>query len=251
MDAGYIHRALCAFLTCSEKNGVVSVPTLSLYPSNCVVTVFVSGGDRRAIVSDDGGALDEIRSHGVSIDDARRFLRQFCIPSGLRFNERAIFSPELPVEAVAASVLLVANASAMAAHHAVDNAKYKTRRDIRSAVTNILLSRFGETQVRKELDISGKSSKQHRFDSIVDLGNDRKLIVDTVVPEPASINAKIASHLDIRELHSSKLIQKIIYDDEESWLSADLRFLKMAADVVPFRSLNDNIRNIETMTASY
>ena len=69
---------------------------------------------------------------------------------------------------------------------------------------------------------------------MVDLGRDRKLIIDPVANEASSINARVVANLDIKAIGNPNIIQRIVYDDQEEWSPVDLNLLQVGAIVVPF-----------------
>jgi hypothetical protein len=82
--------------------------------------------------------------------------------------------------------------------------------------------------------VVGASTKSHRVDYDIQLNEHRRLLLDTVVPEASSINSVLAANLDIKEAGLPNTLQRIVYDDEEDWKSADLSLLGLGATVIPF-----------------
>lgn len=240
-----IREALCRFFECATlEDGRVAVPTLCLYPSNATVTVYVSGGPRECVISDDGGAVAQIAAHGIPIDDPDKMVRQFAVGSGLRHERGAIYSPPVPGDALVPVIMLVANASAQAAHWAVSHLRVARRRDLRAVVREIVEKRFGRERVKHEIPILGKSERLYRFDTVVDIGGGRRFIADTVVPEASSINARVVSHMDVRERGDPALVQRIVFDPADSWRSEELNLLQMAATLVAVDALDKSLDRI-------
>lgn len=240
----YIQNALCGFLQCVQEGERVAVPTLCLYPSNTGVVVYVTGGMREVTVSDGGGALDEISSHGLPVAKSENLLRPHCKKNGLKTDGVAIYSPVVPLAAIPAAIALVANASSLAAHEALHKIKNRRRRDLRAALLEVLLGRYSADRIKHGIPIVGKSNKQYKFDTVVEIGGDGRLILDTVLPEASSINARVVSHLDVREMHEPNILQRIVYDDEDDWAASDLRLLQMAAPVVPFPMIKQSLDRV-------
>jgi hypothetical protein len=204
----------------------------------------VTGGMREVVISDEGGALDAITAHGLPVANAKKMLAPFCKAAGLKTDGGKIFSPPVPLDAVAGVVALVANASAQAAHHAIDNIKIRRRRDLRLAISDVLQSRFAISHIKHEYQITGHSNKLYRFDTVVEIGGEKRLIIDAVLPEPTSINARVVSHLDVKHSNDPTLIQRIVYDDEEEWDASNLQLLQMASTLVPFTMMGPSIDRI-------
>ena len=82
--------------------------------------------------------------------------------------------------------------------------------------------------------IIGKSNKPHKFPNVISFANGRRLIIDPVANDPASINARVVANMDVRSINDPLLDQRIVYDDQDKWLPSDLNLLQVGATVVPF-----------------
>ncbi len=69
----------------------------------------------------------------------------------------------------------------------------------------------------------------------------RRLLIDTVVPESASINAKAVSHIDVGRNEDLDLTQRIVFDDQDHWDASDLNLLQMAAQTVPISRFSGSL----------
>lgn len=235
-----VQQAMSSITECVDEGNRVAVPTHYLYPSRASVTVFVSPATHGMYtVSDGGGAIDSISAHGFDIDDADRFLTPFCRDDGLHATHGQIISPQLPAHAIAVGVLAVAEASAKAALHGVHGTKPKGRRELVRAVRSELALRFKADRVREGERVLAASDRQYKFDFSVSVDGERTLIVDAVLPDPNSINAKAAAHIDVARLENRKMIQRIVYDPSAQWHSADLNFLQSVAKTVALSSFRD------------
>jgi hypothetical protein len=87
--------------------------------------------------------------------------------------------------------------------------------------------------VREEI-LVGKSNKAHKFENLIHLPNGRRLIVDPVIQDMSSINARVVANLDVRAADYPDLEQRIVYDDEEDWKTENLNLLQVGATVIPF-----------------
>ncbi len=229
----YIRNSLQQFAEVFEDGERFAVPTQCLYPSNDCVVVYVYGGENECVVSDGGGALDEISSHGITVENPMKLLKQFSIGRGIITNGQKVFTNRVPWEALVSAIVLVANASAEAANWAVDNMKPKVRRNIKSALLSTLCLYYSRDRIKTDERLTGKSARSYRFDNVVMIGEGKKLLVDAVIPEPGSVNARVVAHLDVSRNEDSNVIQRIVYDDDDKWSSADLNILQMAAELVP------------------
>ncbi len=111
MTPDAVKDALSRLVTATAIDDGVRVSTHVLYPSNSAVVVAVRGGTDSFVISDDGGALAEVASAGMQTLVNDRMIRAHIKSYGLSVQDGAIFSPVVPLRAVPAAILLVANAS--------------------------------------------------------------------------------------------------------------------------------------------
>jgi hypothetical protein len=204
-----------------------------MYPSNGLVRVLVRGGPNTFVVSDEGGAIDEAMSAGISVTQSGGSLSRLVRDQGLLFKSAIIFSPQISVEYVPVAVMLVANASKEVAHWLFDHAKIKQTKDFRAQLAAFLERTFSD-RVSHDATIIGASNKPHRFANIVSLRDGRRLIVDPVVRDVSSINSRVVANLDVRSTNDQTLIQRIIYDDNDGWSASDLNLLQIGAPLIQF-----------------
>ncbi len=232
-----VQEAMSSLTQCVDEGNRVAVPTHYLYPSRSSVTVYVTSVHHGMyVVSDNGGAIDTISAHGFDVEDPDKFLLPFCRGDGLHANDGKIITPRLAIGAIPIAVLAVADASAKAAHQGVHNTKPKGRRDLVGAVRHELAQRFHGDRVREGERFLAASSRQYKFDFRVQLEKKQTLLVDAVLPDPNSINAKVAAHIDVGRLEDKNIIQRIVYDPAANWNSADLNFLQSVSKTIALSS---------------
>jgi hypothetical protein len=237
----FIREALSQFAVCIEDGGRIAVPTPCLYPSNGVVTVFVSGGARECVVSDRGGAIAEIAAHGLEIPNIEPYLRPFCVPRGLRISGTEIHTPPIPGDSLATAISLVATASSLAAFWAVRTFRHRVRRDLRRELRELLEARFSPGHVKEEIHLDGLSGRSYRFEFLVDIGGSRQLVLDSIFPEATAINTRTIAHFDLAQNKNPVFVQRLVYDQADDWAASDLNLLQMAAELVPFTSFSQNL----------
>jgi hypothetical protein len=226
----------------------VTVPTHCLYPSNAIVRVHVSGGITIFRVHDGGGAIDELESSGARNSDDMHIVRSAARAQGLDVTpEGTIISPFVELPQLVGTIALVANASKEAAHSLISKSRGLPKRDFREALASLIdlervQGRFVEVAHRRM--VVGASNKPHRFDFDIALHGQRRLLLDSVVHEAFSINAVLAANLDVREAELPNTIQRIVYDDEEPWDSADLNLLGLGATVVGMSRLRSVLERV-------
>jgi hypothetical protein len=218
------------------------VVTHCMYPSNGLVEVRVRGGARTVVVSDEGGAVGEALSAGIAVKDYDRTLGHLVKEQGLLLKRGIIYSPPVSIEGAAMAVVLVANASQEVSRWLFDHTKIKRTRDFRTLLAEFLRKNFDDRVA--PMVIVGKSNKPHKFPNVISLTSGKRLIVDPVTNEASSVNARVVANLDVKAVDDPSLIQRIIYDDEESWAAADLNLLQVGATVVPFSRSQEVIQRI-------
>ena len=239
----FVKDALKPFCDYQLFEGQAAVTTHCLYPSNEAVTVYVTGGPEGARVSDEGGAIDVLSEHNRPVPNANRYLRRFC-SAGLHVVEGKLSTTPVPTAQLTAAIMLVANASASAAHWGIEHLKGQQRRNIREELHSALKMRFPKERVQQDRYLVGNSNRRYRFDNVVSLKDDRLLVMDGVLRDPNSINSHTVAHIDLRETHDENIIQRIVYDEEEKWDAAELNLLQMAATLVPLAQLGESLSRI-------
>lgn len=233
-----VQKAASSLSECVPHDDKVVVPTHFLYPSRSHVCVFVSTTLYNSfVVSDGAGAVDTISAHGIELYNADRFLNPFCSSAGLRAVNGAIASAHIPAEELAGAIVVVAETSARAASHAVHKYRPRKKRDLYGAVKEEIDKRFAPERVRQHEKVIGASHRQYRFDFVVTVSGDRTLLLDVVMPEQNSINAKAAANIDVARADKAGVTQMIVYDDKEAWNTEDLNFVQLAAPTIALSRL--------------
>ena len=224
----------------------VRVTTQCMYPSNSLVNVHVRGGVNSAVVSDDGGALSEAFSAGVTRHIKDGQLTHLVASQGLSVKGGVIRSRPVPLDQVPLAILLVANASKEVASWLYDHANIKKTRDFPQALSNLLHSMF-EDRLTHRARIRGKR-KQHMFANVIELPNEIVLIVDPVANEQSSINARVVANLDVQQADNPRVKQRLVYDDEEDWSPDSLSLLGIVgAPVIPFSKSSLVIKRVAAL----
>lgn len=236
-----VTSALATWPGASPGPNEVAVPTHCLYPSNAVVHAYVIGGADTYKVTDGGGALDEFENSGGVSRSEIAIIRSIARGHGLDVSDRGVIHSGLvDSEQLVGTIVLIANASKEAAHALEFRNIAVPKRNFREMLAKLIDSErvhglFLDVSLHKS--VVGASTKAHRFDFDISLTGGRRLLLDTVVPEASSINSVLAANLDIKAASLPNTLQRIIYDDEEEWRSADLALLGLGATVVPFMKL--------------
>jgi hypothetical protein len=219
-----------------EVDRGIRVTTHCLYPSNSAVSIIVSRSAEGFIVDDDAAVLDEVAQVSISAQRISSLIKAVAKPFGLKVSERnAIVSPTVTDSELEAAMVLVANASSVAAAHALNNLR-PPRRSMRKAIERLLSEKF-PNRWAGGAKLPGHSNKMHKFDYIISLPGEKQLVLDLVSPESNSVNAAVVAHLDLAGAANSKIEQRIVYDDSLTWTAADLALLRVGARPVPLSRL--------------
>jgi hypothetical protein len=202
----------------------------------------VVGGVENFVVSDNGGALDEFTSSGGRTYEDIRILRSIARPQGLEVTDAGvIISPQVGVDQLLGTVILVANASKEAAHALATRYRAVTRKNFREILAR-MIDRERVQGLLEEVSLHrivvGASTKPHKFDYDITLRGSARLLLATVVPEASSVNSVLAANLDVGQVGTPNLLQRIVYDDEDEWSTANLALVGLGAPVIAFSKLH-------------
>lgn len=239
----FVQSSIAEIVRAEELVDGISVTTQCMYPSGGFVRVVVRGGRDTFIVSDEGGAFREIENTGSDARISEGQIKHLVIPQGLRFIGGAIRSPEVNRAALAVAIPLVANASKESADWFFTHLRIKRERNFKQLVRRFLNDTFHQS-VQHDAPIVGKSNKAHKFENLVVLANGRRLIVDPVLNEHASISSRIVANLDVAAMGHENLEQRIVYDDEEDWIPENLNLLSVGAPTIAFSRSAEAIRRL-------
>lgn len=214
------------------------VTTACLYPSNASIRVLVRGGSELFVVSDEAGAIHEVTSSGLAFPSPDRRIRHIVRRQGLKIKNGVIYSPDVPSQALGAVITLVANTSKEAAHWGYEHSQFSSSKNFREELLQMIDTMAGR-MVEHNAFLIGASNKQHRFEHVIRRDRNRITVIDPVMNDPSSINAKVVAHLDIRQKLGNTLRQRLIYDDRIQWMAADINLLKVGATPVPFSGIRE------------
>ena len=226
----------------------LSVPTHCLYPSNSIVHVHVAGGAESFQLTDMGGALNEFESTGSTTYNDVAIIRSIAKGHGLLTTDKGIIhTGVVSAEQLIGGIVLVANASKEAAHALELRTKPVPRKNFREMLARLIDGERSQgriIEVARQRMVVGASTKAHRFDYDISLSRQKRLLLDAVVPEATSINSVLAANLDVKAADLPGVVQRIVYDDQDGWRSADLALLGLGAVVVPFGKLRPVIERL-------
>jgi hypothetical protein len=243
IDVQMLHKLLCGQIMIRQDEDSIRVGTQVLYPSNSAVTLQIRGSTR-FVVSDQGGALDEITGSGRWETPSDRRIQGIIANFGLKVSDGVIYAPAVSFEALPAAILLVANASKAVAEWAYAHIRFTVTRNFKKDLEFILHRHFNEN-LKNNTDIVGESNKAHKFAHVIYLEKQRKLLVDPVINDASSINARVVANMDVRMRSDPSIDQVIVYDDRLPWKASDLKLLRVGTpNVVPFSSAEPTIQRM-------
>ncbi|NDV88740.1 hypothetical protein GTW51_18740 [Aurantimonas aggregata] len=245
-----VERSLAEAFAIEDTDGSLRITTACAYPSGGLVRVTLRGGALKLMASDEGEALGEALGAGIVLPDPEKLVRPFVMNRGLSIRGGVLSSDYFSPDEAAVAVAHVANVAKDLADWLYAHGGVRRRHDFKKLLSAFLLSRFKD-QVT-ETRLLGASQKSHKFPAVISFANGRKFIVDPVINDPASINARVVANLDVKARHDPLIQQRIIYDDAESWTAADIALLQVGATVIPFSRSQEVIERIaeETRTAA-
>jgi len=215
-----------------EKQDGVLASTHCLYPSGGFVRVMVRGGENTFVVSDEGAGVHQIEAAGAAIENVDSQISALLKPLGLKSVSGVIRSPACSLSTLPYAVASVANASSMVADWLFSTMKIRPHAEFKAVVTRYLEATF-PTSVRAG-KIVGGSNKEHTFDSIIFMPGGKRIVVDPVIHDMKSINARVVANMDVQRAGYEDVEQRIVYDDSDDWKASEINILQFGATVIPF-----------------
>lgn len=240
MACDEVRAALAALTDCEETDQGTKITTQCLYPSFDPVHVFVAGYGDGYKVHDGGGAMRAAWDHGRDHTLAKRMLGRQATAYHLAVVEDAIVGEATSAEWLMSAILSVANASAAAAHAAVERIARSTEAMLKERIYTVLATTVPEASIAKGFEAPGKSGKIYTFDFGVRRASDAWLLMDAVAPHHVSISAKYVAFSDVGGPSDSVAGRFAVYDRP---LEADDKaLLSQVADIVPLTALKEGVK---------
>lgn len=237
-----IQNALSGLFVLTERKDGVVVTTQCVYPSNSFAKVFVQGGIDTFVASDEGSALREIESVGGDVPKPDKMLAPIVKRYGLQIAEGVISAPPCDSASLALAIALVANASKSVAEWLFEHTKIRPVENFKFEIASILRRDF-HNSVRSDT-LVGHSNKPHKFDNIIFLSGSRRLVIDPVINDRSSINARVVANMDLRAAEYSGLEQRIVFDDRQDWKIEDINLLQVGAPVIQYTRAQEVIKRL-------
>lgn len=213
-------------------------------PNGSLIKLRVRRSDDGWIVSDGGSAVDEAAASGIDKPVFGLNVRRAIRTKGLHFTEGRIESPKVGEASLFNAVVVVANACRDIAETLIYVGGAQYGESLEGRTRKILVGRFHAWVLAKPLLINGASDRQHKFDNALNLPDGRKVLIDVVRHQGNSINSSIVANLDVKRLHKTNILQRIVFDPEEDWKSEEVELLSVGAIPVALPSLAEAIERI-------
>jgi hypothetical protein len=229
-----IRLALSAFEVCTETEQGSRVTTHCLYPSFEPVNVFVvrfGGGFR---VHDGGGAVRSAWTHGREESLVARMLTKQALRYEIKVVDDSLVAEVPSVDWLASAILAVANASAAAAHAALDRFVTATETVLKDKILKVLKSTVPPAMIKVDYEVAGQS-KRHKFDFAVTEFDGSMLLLNAVAPHHISVSSKYVAFSDIIHREGVRTDRWAVHDKELE--SSDVSLLLQVAEIVPMQAL--------------
>lgn len=227
-----IETALSEGKTCAIDRDAAVWPTDVVYPSFdqvCIRVTRVAEGYR---VSDGGGAVSSAVIHGRDDGVIENAIKAAAQRFGVETNggEIAVVIPN--AQWMRSAVMGVANASAHAAHTAIDHVSKAREAALHERIFSQLVQVVPESRIRKQFEYQGESGRMWKAEYAI-VGNAPPVLVRGVVPHPSSIVHAYAGFGDLNRKHGPHAIA--VHDQPLS--ADDAALLRQVADVVSLKGV--------------
>jgi hypothetical protein len=191
-----IKAALSAFEVCTETHDGSRVATHCLYPSFEPVEVFVVRFGDGFSVHDGGGATRSAWMHGRDNALIGRMLTKQAQQYQIGVIDDALVASVPSIDWLSSAILAVANASAAAAHAALDRFVTATESVLKDKILKVLKAAVSQSTISIDYEVAGQS-KIHKFDFAVKESDDSILLLNAVAPHHISVSSKYVAFSDI------------------------------------------------------
>ena len=214
------------------------VRTSCVFPSGSLLSVSVQPAIDGWIVSDEGSATWEASSGGGDIEDAIQGLKTVLSKKGLRIEGGRIYSERVSSAELPYMVAYLATARLDAARWLSGKAAKPKPETIVETLPRHLKTKFPDLVMPEPLSLRGDTDKSYTFKNALLLPNRNRLILDPVLHQDTSIKSRIVANIDVSRAGHGRLIQHIVYDDDEDWSQAELELLTVGAPTIAYSNLD-------------
>jgi hypothetical protein len=234
-----IRAALSGFEICTETEHGSRVTTHCVYPSFEPVDVFVVRFGDGFRVHDGGGAVRSGWTHGRDNLLISRMLSKQATKYQIKVSDDALVADTPSADWLASAIMAVANASAAAAHAALDRFVVATEAVLKERILSALKVAFPAKMIAVEYEIAGES-KKHRFDFAVTETSGSVLLLDAVAPHHISVASKYVAFSDISHRKDLRTDRWAVHEKELD--AGDASLLLQVAEIVPVKALPEGLK---------
>lgn len=232
MTCDDLRKAMADFELCEQTPQGARIATHCLYPSFEHVRVFVAKIGDGFTVHDGDGAYNTAWLHGRDAELIGKSLSEAAHRFDIYVAGKAITARVSSIDWLTSGILSVSNASAMAAHDAVDRIMAAQEEALVDRMGKTLIEIVGPRHISRNVDVKGTSGGFRHFDFVLARETPQPLFLNSVTPRRNSVSAKYVSFADNPALKKFKFA---VHDRELEL--GDTALLQQVADVVPLASL--------------
>ncbi len=230
--------------TCDHSNGTIRFTTMVQAPSGSLITIYVRPHGDRWVVSDGGSSFAEAMSAGLDEPRINLSVRRALRAAGMRFSDGAIETDPITIDRVQQAAIAVSNLSRDIAESLIAIGRDESELSLDRRTKRLLIQRFQSWVAHGPVMIRGESEVDHKFDTVLNLPDGRKVLIDTVNHHRNSINSVVVANLDIKNLQNDKIVQRIVFDPADKWKIEDINLLKAGALPVSLPNLTESIERL-------
>ncbi len=212
----------------------VRVATTTLLPSGAIASVTVRPGANGSFsVSDDGAGWKDLLTlgyHALTNGDTRRG-NSIAQRLGLIFDGTGFSLRDVTADQLVGAIAFVAEGSREWTSDAAAHAARRNEQALARRVEDRITSAIPDAKIDHERELSGASTKKHKFDLVLNLSDDRKAVFEVVTP---NANALSSSHLKLFDLMGAhpEWPREVVTERFSDWSSADMNLLAGVASHV-------------------
>jgi len=222
-------------ISCKMDNEEAVVTTHCLYPSFENVLVFVRKTHEGFYVHDSSNAYANAWTHGRDSRVIGNEISKAARNYHLKVHNRSLFIEVPDANWLQSAIIAVANGSAQAATRSTAKTSKALENSVRENIAHSLKKPiFSSYNVSSEVEITGGSGKQYRFDFLISRNDSSQVLVEIVTPHHSSISHKYMAFADVvaggvnRNSNIAVFGRKLAQDDTT--------LMSQVADLLPYKS---------------
>lgn len=224
------------------------VITTTLLPSGALASVTVCPRPNGAFsVSDDQAGWNDLLALGhdeLTGGDTRRG-KAIAERLGLLFDGKGFFLQEVTADQLTGAIVFIAEAAREWATSAAENSTRRIEVALTRRVEDRIRSILPKARIAREAELTGASTKKHKFDLVVELSEERKAVFEVVAPNANSLSSTHLKLFDLMGAHPD-WPREAVTEHLEDWAAADMTLLAGVATHV--RGMDRDWRDLPELT---